>query len=181
MNVYNENEEIWREIEGFEGLYEISNKGNVKNHKTGTLIKTRKNVKSGYVQVDIRKNKKKYTKYVHRLVAIAFVKNEFKKPQVNHIDEDKNNNEAMNLEWCTCKENINHATHNFRAGRSSSEARNNYSKSSKEVLGINITSGLILQFPSTRECKRHGFNQGSVSACCLNKRNKHKNFKWCYI
>lgn len=68
----------------------------------------------GYLYVNLYTGRKRATKRVHRLVAEAFVSNPENKPQVNHIDEDKENNTAENLEWVTCKENCNHGTRNKR-------------------------------------------------------------------
>ena len=98
----------WKLIEGFDGTYSVSNYGEVRNNKTGKLMKQNKNEK-GYLRLGLRKNGK--TKYmrVHRLVAQAFIPNPENKPDVNHIDFDKENNCVNNLEWVTCKENNNHS------------------------------------------------------------------------
>lgn len=102
--------EIWKTIKNYEN-YEISNFGRVrrkfKNGKTHYLksIKTEK----GYLVVILYNNEKKQKKLrIHRLVAQAFIPNIFNKPQVNHIDLDKTNNQVQNLEWVTNQENINH-------------------------------------------------------------------------
>ena len=114
--------EEWRPIEGYEGLYEVSNTGRVRSvdryiknghssyrlHK-GKVISLLKG-EYGYIQVNLYYNGKNYKKYVHRLVAQAFIPNPDNLPQINHKDEDKTNNRVDNLEWCTAKYNINYGT-----------------------------------------------------------------------
>lgn len=120
-------QEIWKDIEGYEGVYKISNLGNVKSvaryekyDLKGKTIKRIRNEKilakcvdnQGYIIVALSLNRKiKYYK-VHRLVAKYFVPNIENKATVNHIDCDKTNNVYTNLEWCTTKENVIHAYEN---------------------------------------------------------------------
>lgn len=108
--------EIWKDIVGYEGRYQISNLGNVlclnyKNtHKPHLLsIFT---TKTGYNQIHLTKANKQSRFFVHVLVAKAFIPNPYNKPQVNHIDGNKQNNCVDNLEWVTAKENIEHAMQN---------------------------------------------------------------------
>lgn len=113
-------EEIWKDIEGYEGLYQVSNLGRVKslerykeNHTK--LQKIREKIKrlrihtAGYLVADLYKENESKTFFVHRLVAQAFISNENNLPQVNHIDGNKENNRVENLEWCTNQENQKHA------------------------------------------------------------------------
>lgn len=102
--------EVFKDIEGFEGLYQISNLGNVKSLKgvRERILKANPNT-YGYLQVGLQKDGKRYARTVHRLVAMAFLPNEYNKPDVNHLDGDKYNNCVDNLEWATEKENVNHA------------------------------------------------------------------------
>lgn len=96
--------EIWKFVPGYEGLYMVSNKGIVKNCRTGKILKPHK-IKNGYLQVCLCKDWNKKMFLVHRLVALAFIPNPENKRTVNHKDEDKTNNCVWNLEWMTYKEN----------------------------------------------------------------------------
>lgn len=105
--------EEWREIPEYEGHYLVSNCGRVKslywNKPHGRML-SQKTDKDGYKEVSLHKNGKQTTKKVHRLVAEMFICNDDNLPQVNHIDEKKDNNLVTNLEWVTAKENVNHGT-----------------------------------------------------------------------
>lgn len=100
--------EIWKDIIGFESLYEVSNYGQIRNVKTLRILKFHLETK-GYLGISLRKNNKSKRFAVHRLVAIAFIPNPENKPEVNHKDGDKQNNRVDNLEWATAKENTNHS------------------------------------------------------------------------
>ena len=115
-----ESVEIWKDIVGYEGLYQVSNKGNVKRieHEDfkcrqgyrvfkERMLKPFKNFR-GYMKVGLHKGNKKKDVFVHRLVAEAFIENPCNYPQVNHKDEDKTNNCVANLEWCTNLYNTNY-------------------------------------------------------------------------
>ena len=114
-------EEIWKAIEGYEGLYEVSNTGKVRSldrrifaklgSKTwkfvdihGTIVKQSPN-RDGYLRVMLSKKNKSIDYFVHRLVAAAFVDNPNGYSEVNHKDEDKSNNYMTNLEWCSRRYN----------------------------------------------------------------------------
>ena len=106
--------EEWKDIKGYEGLYQISNKGRVKSLYNKGKILTPGKDKDGYSIVSLYKNKIKKTNKVHRLVAQAFLSNPDNLPQVNHKDENKLNNCVENLEWCSVEYNINYGTRNER-------------------------------------------------------------------
>lgn len=116
--------EVWKDIKGYEKLYQISNKGRVRSLdrpvlqrndsiqiKKGLVLKLAKNHK-GYSMVNLSKYNKKDFRSVHRLVALHFIENPEKKEQVNHIDGNKENNSVSNLDWVTASENIRHAINN---------------------------------------------------------------------
>jgi len=96
-------EEIFKTIEGFEN-YSVSNLGNIANQKTGRILSISL-YKNGYNKVNFSLNGKKYTKQVHRLVAKAFIENPCNKPCIDHIDNNKTNNNISNLRWVTKSEN----------------------------------------------------------------------------
>lgn len=109
-------EEIWRNIEGYEGLYQVSNTGKVRNTKTGKIFKTQIE-HCGYEYVILHKGKKEKLCLIHRLVALAFVPNPNNYPCVNHKDECKTNNVYTNLEWVDHKTNCNYGTRNKKISR----------------------------------------------------------------
>ena len=106
-------QEIWRDICGYEGLYQVSNFGRVKSLRFGREKLLKVGVSNtGYANVSLIKNKSKKTFHVHVLVAVTFLPNPENKREVNHIDGDKQNNRVENLEWVTGSENTRHAIQN---------------------------------------------------------------------
>jgi len=101
-------EEIWKPVLGYEGHYEVSNLGRVKSLKHGKIKILKELNRHLYLSVNLSKNDIMRTENIHRLVAIHFVPNPHNKTHVNHIDLDKHNNKAENLEWVTVRENTVH-------------------------------------------------------------------------
>lgn len=108
--------EIWKDIPGYEGLYQVSNIGRVKslarknsNVCLKTRILTERVNQNGYILYCLQKNKERKWNRVHRLVAACFIPNPNNYPVVNHIDGNKTNNKIENLEWCTRSYNTKHA------------------------------------------------------------------------
>ena len=103
-----------KDIEGYEGLYAITDDGQVWSHRRQIFLKQRSD-KFGYLRVSLHKNKELKTFFIHRLVALAFIPNPEGKAVVNHLDECKTNNNVSNLEWATVKENNRYGTRIERA------------------------------------------------------------------
>ena len=164
--------EIWHDIEGYEGLYQISNKGRVKSLKCGKERTLRPGIKSsGYLKVVLCKNGMVKQFQLHRLVANAFIPNLDNKPQVNHLDENKLNNCVDNLQWATAKENINHGTRNERAG---------YSRS-KPILQYSKSGYFIREWKGASEVERVlGIANSHIIACCKGNRKSAGGFVWKY-
>lgn len=183
--------EEYRDIKGFEGLYQVSNLGNVKSlerkvwcsrgrgyYKTipEKIMKTYDNG-YGYLFVYLTKDGEQEKCYIHRLVAEAFLENPENLPEVNHISEDKEDNRVSNLEWCSSKYNCNHGTRNRRIA----EAMTNHPKLSKPVIAISKESGLILEYPSAHEASRQtGIAQSSIAECCQGKLKSCGGYYWMY-
>ena len=126
--------EIWKDIKGYEGLYQVSNLGRVKslarkvcNHPSGTTrrvpekILTPTDNGNGYKIIGLRSRQNRKSKYVHRLVAEHFLENPLGKGYVNHLDYDKSNNAASNLEWCTVLENVAHSVDHMKKPKPNSK------------------------------------------------------------
>lgn len=173
----NENNEIWKDVSGYEGLYKVSNFGRVKSLWFGNekILKPSNNGYR-YLFVNLYKNgKMKYYK-VHRLVTQTFIPNPNKLPYVNHKDENPSNNRVENLEWCDQKYNLNYGTRNQRI----SEKMTN-GKLSKPVLQYEKSGEFVREWKSTRDVQRNlGFNIASISLCCNGKSKSAYGFVWKY-
>ena len=178
-------EEMWKDIKGFEGQYQISSEGRVKSlarkiiDKAGhthtikeCFMKTTPD-KDGYKIIGLRDGSGSQKKFrLHRLVCEAFHPNPDNKPQVNHIDEDKSNNKASNLEWSTAKENCNHGTRNARGAKANS----------KPVAQYALDGKLIRIYESASEAgKQTGVDHRSIGGVALGKRKTAGNCIWKYI
>jgi uncharacterized protein YodC (DUF2158 family) len=113
----------------------------------------------------------------HRFIAELFVPNSNNLPEVNHINEIKDDNRVENLEWCDRKHNCNHGTRNERMRVSLT----NYPKFSKPVYQYTLDRQFVAEYPSIHEVERKlGYNNGYISACCLGKRKTAYSYVWTY-
>lgn len=162
--------EIFKEIQGFEGLYEISNLGNIKNVIKNKLLKFGKH-NQGYLQVSLSKNNKKTTFKIHRLIAIYFIDNPNNYKIINHVDGNKLNNSIENLEWCTSKHNNEHA---YKLGLRFMTSKN-LNILNKKV--INIETNIV--YESAKEVAiKHNLVYGTLINKLNGRRTNNTNFKY---
>lgn len=189
--------EEFRDIKEYEGLYQVSSLGRVKNSK-GRILKSYKD-NHGYPMVNLCKNAKNIRVRVHRLVAEAFIPNPNNYPCVNHKDEDKSNNNVNNLEWCTYRYNNTYGTvlqrkleklketyKNFDWSKITSKidykevGRKNAEKLSKKVYQYTKDGEFVKEWKSVMECGRNGYNSGHISNACVGRLKTYKGFIWTY-
>lgn len=152
---------MWKDIKGYEGLYQVSTNGEVRSldhyrngrngHKQIVRGRTLKiNTSYGsYGSVMLSKDGQTRRFYVHRLVAETFIENPHNYPVVNHINGDKYDNSVSNLEWCTCQYNSYHAVHIIKT-LDMSKVTNK-----QPVKILNTITGEILEFESHKECEKY--------------------------
>ena len=175
--------EIWRDVPNYEGIYQVSNLGQVKSlerfrkGKNGCLVTVKEGIlkplitRNGYYNVILRKNSIGKNYLVHRLVWIAFNGSIPEGYEINHLDERPANNALSNLSLVTHKENINFGTGIERRAK----------KCSKVVLQFDLNDNLVKEYPSIRQVyKENGFSQGHICDCCNGKLKTAYGFKWKY-
>ena len=159
--------ETFVKIEGFE-KYEVSNLGKVRNIKSGRTLKPSLHT-DGYLRHNLCENNKQKKLYLHRIIATAFIDNPGEKPCVNHIDENKLNNDLSNLEWCTVKENNIHGTRTKRAAE----------KCSIKVIQLDLNDNVLNEFESmTQAGQETGTSVGDISNCCNGRSKSAGGYKW---
>ena len=159
--------ETFVKIDGFE-KYEVSNLGKVRNIKSGIMLKPWF-TKDGYLRHCLYKHNKRKNLLLHRIIATAFIDNPDEKPCVNHIDENKLNNDLSNLEWCTARENLIHGTRTKRAAE----------KCFKKVIQLDLNDNVLNEFESMKQAGQEtGTSASHISHCCNGKRKSAGGYKW---
>ena len=176
--------EEWRDVVGYEGLYQVSNQGRVKSlerkipHWCGgeRTVKERilkpKTDRYGYLIVGLYAAGKRKMLRVHRLVCQTFHENPGNKPQINHINEIKTDNRARNLEWATARENSNFGTRNERMAKTKSKPVGQYT----------LGGELVKIWPSAMEAQRQtGFSRGNICKAANGNYKTAYGFIWKYV
>lgn len=170
--------EIWKDIEDYENLYQVSNLGKIRNSKG--LIMKQKPSKDGYVRILLCKNGHYTAKYVHILVAKAFISNPNCKAEVNHIDANKSNNTVSNLEWVTRSENHFHAV--SKGLKPINPTKGKYGKDNpctKPLYQYDLNENFIREWSSREEAAEYyGCIPNSISRCMNGVRKTCKGFIW---
>lgn len=177
--------EIWKDIEGYEGLYQVSNLGRVKSlerrvraKKPGTTQRIKERIRKfsytteGYAYVVLSKEGVHKTILVHRLVADAFVPNPDNLPCVNHKDEDKKNDTSDNLEWCT---------YSYNNTYKDVHRRRNLDNVKRMVIQYDLEMNEIKRWSLMSDaCREYNIGPGNMAKCCKGERVHCAGFKWRY-
>lgn len=175
--------EIWKDVVGFEGYYEVSNLGRVRSVDRvilrnngnplpikGKMLKLQQK-SNGRIYANLSKEGQPYCKTVHRLVMTAFVPNPENLPHINHKDEDTTNNNLENLEWCTEEYNHNYGTRNARQAKALHKA----------VDVFDLKENFICHYDSIKEAAQIlNCDESSIAKVCKGKYEYHKGYKFKY-
>lgn len=191
-------EEIWKDIEGYEGLYQISNLGRVKSlfrtyttksknqftefimtHKVNEKIIKQSVNKMGYYQVCLYNKEKKKNMLVHRLIAEAFIPNPENKPTVNHIDGNTKNNSLNNLEWATMQEQINHSVNVLNHKRVITKKCRDKQIQLHERQ-VKRSDGIIYKSIKTASNGNETLRK-QINDCCKGRRKTAGGYQWEYV
>lgn len=170
-------DEIWKDVVGYEEFYQVSNNGRVRRKRDGKIYKNR-TFTNGYKNVLIYKDGKWHrtggkSELVHRMVAMAFIPNPNNYPQVNHKDENKENNCVENLEWCTQKYNNYYGTARERIAK----------KLSRQIVQANLDGSFVKLWPSAKYAQRNSeHRQCNISRCANHERKycTYHGYLWIY-
>ena len=177
--------EIWHDIKGYDGIYQVSNLGRVKSitrkrkdngqSVKGRILKQYLDKRTGYYQVKLMKEGHYKTYRTHRLVALTFIKENKNKTVVNHINAIKTDKRVENLEWCNQKENMQHAWKNYccvNVLKAKKKKVNQYNKD---------TNSLIKQWESLTEASKNlNIDLTGINKCCRGVFKTAGGYKWRY-
>lgn len=185
-------DEIWKDIKGYEGLYQASTLGEIRRIESVVVDKNKKRIrtfknkkikqilrKDGYYFVNLSKNGKVKTAKVHRLIAETFLKNDVNYNIINHKDGNKINNNVTNLEWCTCSHNTKEA---YRLGlRKPNILKEALNGRSKPVLQYDTSKNFIKKWSCIKEAsKKLKIKDSNISLVCKGKRKTAGGYIWKY-
>ena len=187
-------EEVWKDIAGYEGKYQVSNLGNVRSlnwRNTGVVRNLYlKKTNKGYLHVELFDGKSKRSITVHRLVASAFLENSNGYTNINHKDENPLNNCVDNLEWCTASYNVLYSLrlHPDRSSKRKGVPRNRpvgipYKVSRNKKICQLTKSGEVVKVWDNLISIKHetGWNEWHIEECCKGNRKTAKGYKWQYV
>lgn len=162
--------EVWKDIPGYEGLYWVSNMGNIRSKRT--ILKPQINT-GGYKKVVLHKNNVPKNFLVHRIVAMVFVANPNNRPEVDHINTLRTDTRASNLRWVNRRENNLNPITNKRMSESAKYSHN------KPIIQYDLEGNIVAEYPSTMEAYRKtGVHFANIRACTTHKRQQMGGFVW---
>ena len=192
LSLDNLKNEYWKDIKGFEELYQVSNYGRVKGLISEThnihgykerILKVCK-TKQGYYRVGLCKNGKQYQKLIHRLVAIAFIPKPLGKHNVDHdkpVEKDYCNNCVYNLRWATQSENIKHCIDLDRFKSKPPVRKGKDNNKSKPVIQFDLNNNFVKQWWCVADIERErGYYSLSIRRAIYRKNNTYRGYKWKY-
>jgi len=182
--------EEWRDVVGYEGCYMVSNLGRILS--LGRYVRLYAYTKmiepcliqqhlgrNGYFSVTLKKNGEKKCISVHRLVAISFIPNPNNYPCVDHINDNKTDNQSYNLQWCTHK--FNNSKEHHRLSESLSQRGKILTSIRKPIVQLSTNGDIIQIFPSMTDADLKGFQHSAINRVIHNKLKTHRGFKWMYL
>ena len=182
---------IWKDISGYEGLYQISSDGDVMSLRKKKIMKPFDN--NGYLRIGLSKDGKRKNYLIHRLVAKAFLVKGVDENEINHIDLNKKNNSYKNLEWVTGSQNVRHAVKEIEGRKAHLKEKMSDIGIKYNHLGVEASKKPVKQidkdnnrviavFESAREASRRtGSNYRNISQVCNGDKKTHNGYKWEFV